>query len=70
METKRIFQSKTIIGSVVTLLALSLSSFFGYEIGADDQTILVDTALNFIASAGAIVAIYGRIKASKKIEIK
>ena len=69
METKNIFQSKTIIGSLVALLAVVLSSFFGYEIEGADKAQLTEIVVGAIGSAGAVLAIYGRVKASKKVTL-
>jgi len=68
-ETKNIFQSKTIIGSIVALTAVIVSSFFGYNISIDDKTELTDIIVGTAGSFGALIAIYGRIKASKKIAL-
>ena len=70
METKSIFQSKTIIGSVVALLSIALSSFFGYEIAGADKAQLTEIIIATLGSAGAVTAIYGRVKATKQIAVK
>lgn len=70
METKNIFQSKTIIGSLIALLAIVLSNFWGYEIGVEDKSQLTEIIVGLSGSAGALLAIYGRVKASKQIVIK
>ena len=70
METKNIFQSKTIIGSLVALSSIVLSSFFGYEINIDDKTQLTEIVITVIGSIGAVTAIYGRVVASKIVVLK
>ena len=61
------YQSKTIIGAVVTVLAMILTAF-GYGIGAEDQAALVDYAVSLGGVVGGLLAIYGRLKASKDIK--
>ena len=70
METKNIFQSKTVIGSLIALFAIILSTFFGYEIIGEDKTQLTEIIVSLFGSAGALTAIYGRVVASKKLVIK
>lgn len=61
------YQSKTIIGAVITVLALVLTAF-GYGIGAEDQAALADYAVSLGGIVGGLLAIYGRVKASKDIK--
>lgn len=67
MESKKWYQSKTVIGSVVTLIAMVLG-IFGFGIGAEDQVALVNIIVGAGGFLGTILAIYGRVKASKKIK--
>ena len=66
-DVKPWYQSKTIIGAVVTVLAMILTAF-GYGIGAEDQAALVDYAVSLGGVVGGLLAIYGRVKASKDIK--
>ena len=66
MESKAWWQSKTIWGSIISVIALGLNSF-GFTLGTDDQQMLVDTILQLVTAGGAGLAIYGRVKASKSI---
>lgn len=65
-ETKPFWQSKTIIGSFISILAVVLGFF---DIGLDEasQSDIVDAILAITASTGSLLAVYGRIKAEKKI---
>lgn len=65
-DEKKWYTSKSIWGGIVTVLALALTAF-GYGIGADDQAALVDYAVSIGGAVGGLLAIYGRIKASKKV---
>jgi Mg2+ and Co2+ transporter CorA len=69
-DTKPAWLSKTIIGAVVTVLAL-LAGILGVTLDPEEQVVLVDSmyalATAFFAMLGAILAAYGRFKASKAI---
>jgi hypothetical protein len=63
METKGLLTSKTIWGAIIAIAATALK-IAGYDIGGDTEGFVND----IIALLGAGIAIYGRIKAVKKIE--
>jgi hypothetical protein len=65
-EVKSLFSSKTFWGAFVAVLAGALS-LFGYELAAADQAELVNAISGIAAAAGGLLAIYGRIVASKRI---
>ena len=65
-DVKTLFSSKTIWGALVAVLAGALS-LFGFQIGAADQTELINAASGLASAAGGLFAIYGRIVASKRI---
>ena len=69
-ETKKWYKSKTIWGGIITIFSLLLS-LKGIQIDEQTRQILIDQ-LTATASAigtliGSLLAIYGRIKAEKKI---
>jgi hypothetical protein len=66
-DTKPIYLSKTVVGAVVTVLAM-IATAFGYGIGADDQAQIVDLVVSFGGLMGGLFAIYGRVVASKEIK--
>jgi uncharacterized membrane protein len=66
-DVKPWYMSKTIIGAVITVLAL-VAGVFGYGIGAEDQAALADYAVTIGGVVGGLLAIYGRVKASKDIK--
>jgi len=66
-ENKKWYESKTIIASIV-VVAATVGGFFGYTIDQDTQDRAVDLALAGVAVIGNIVAIWGRVKASKAIK--
>jgi hypothetical protein len=66
-DVKPWYMSKTIIGAVVTVLAL-VAGVFGYGIGVEDQAALADYAVTIGGVVGGLLAIYGRVKASKDIK--
>lgn len=65
-ETKPIYASKGVIGSVIAVVALG-AKLLGFEITPDDQAALNDMILSGAAIVGALVALYGRITATRKI---
>ena len=65
-DFKSLLASKTFWGGVIALLA-GILGLFGYTLAPDDQAALVETVAAVAASIGGVIAIIGRIKASKKI---
>ena len=65
-DFKGLLASKTFWGGLIAVLA-GILSFFGYEIAGPDQAQIVEIGAAIAASVGGIIAIFGRIKASKKI---
>lgn len=65
-DFKGMFASKTVWGGIVALLA-GVLGILGYTIDATDQVTLVETATAIASAVGGVIAIYGRVKASKKI---
>ncbi len=68
--TKPWWESKTIWGSIITVVAVA-SGLFGIQIDAQTQGLLVDNITALVSAGGAIVGallgIYGRVKADKKV---
>jgi CDP-diglyceride synthetase len=65
-DVKSLFASKTVWGAVIAILAGALS-LFGYQLDAGDQAELINIASGIAATAGGLIAIFGRIVASKRI---
>ena len=66
MDTKKWYQSKTILGSIAAVASVVLG-YFGFTFGAEDQAQAVEAVLAIIGGAGGLVAVYGRVKAEQKI---
>jgi len=66
MDTKSWYLSKTIWGAILMIIGLVLNQL-GYTLTAEDQATLVDVVVALASGVGAILTIYGRIKASKQI---
>lgn len=64
---KKWFESKTIWGGLVTLLSVILS-VLGYQLTTEDQELLVAVLTGVMGSVGGLLAIWGRLKASKPIK--
>lgn len=65
-QTKGIFASKTIWGGIIVVIA-AVAGLLGYSISAEDQSALVGYIDNAVVIAGGLLAIWGRITATKKI---
>jgi hypothetical protein len=67
MDTKSLLMSKTFWGAVMAIVA-SLVGFAGYTFGAEDQQALVEVITTVGTAVGGVLAIYGRVKATKAIK--
>ena len=66
-DQKAWYMSKTILASLVTVVAL-IAGGFNYSIDAQTQEGIVELATVIVGVVSSVVAIYGRIKASKTIK--
>lgn len=67
---KGFFQSKTIWGAVIALISgvlPPLAQVFGWNFGADDAKVVVDSLQALGVAIGSLLAIYGRVVANSKI---
>ena len=65
-DFKGFFESKAIWGGLITFWA-GVAALLGYAVSDDDQMRLIELITGAVGVFGAVLAIYGRIKASKKI---
>ena len=65
-DNKNWWASKTVWGGLIALVAGALG-VFGYTLLPDDQAALIDGGSAVAASLGGIIAIWGRVCASKQI---
>jgi uncharacterized membrane protein len=65
-DYKSLLASKTVWAGFVAILA-TLAQFFGYEFSAADQASLVVILTQAVTLVSGIIAIYGRITATKRI---
>lgn len=66
MDAKAWYQSKTIIGALVAVLA-ALLGVAGVDV---NQPVVVEVVLKLVEVGGSLVAIYGRVKADKPISMR
>ena len=66
IEAKPATQSAGVWGGVIAVLA-GIAGLFGYSISEADQTTLSQGITGALAFAGGILAIWGRIRATKTI---
>ena len=71
-QAKPWYASKTIWGGIIALIA-AVFSLFGHQIDPETQKFLTDQSVQIAtavaAAAGGILAIYGRVKADKKVKL-
>ena len=68
MEDQKVwYMSRSILGSIVTIIAL-VAGLFNLTIDTETQNGIVELAMVIAGVFGSFVAIIGRIKASKTIE--
>ena len=63
---KGVLSSKGVWGGLIVVLS-ALLGMFGYSIGLEDQQAIVDAVSQLGAIIGGVLAIYGRITATKRI---
>jgi hypothetical protein len=69
MDTKPIWMSKTVWGAGVAILA-SIAGLFGYTFSPADQSVLVELVTTVLTAGGGLLAVYGRVVATKPISRK
>ena len=65
-ELKPLMQSKTFWGAMMALGGSALSAGH-YTLSAADAASAVDIVVSLVSGVGGLIAIYGRVVASKKI---
>jgi len=65
-EIKNWWESRTIIAGLVAIIASTLN-LFGVELPLSEQLILADLAFELATVIAGVVAIWGRVVATKKI---
>lgn len=65
-ETKQWYQSKTVWGALIAILA-SLLPAMGMELDDGTQGQLADNLVSLAGAIGGLVAIYGRLTAEKRL---
>lgn len=70
-ETKSIWASKGVWGSIIAVISVITGALFGVTIEPETQALVLDQITAIITAGtalfGAIMGLYGRIKADKKI---
>lgn len=65
-DVKAWYQSKAVWGGLIAVLA-AIAGVFGYTIGGEDQAALVEAISAAAGVVGGIMAVWGRVKATKSI---
>ena len=66
VETKKPWESTGVWGGATAILA-AVVGLGGYSLSADDAALLPVLLTSFFAAGGGILAIFGRVRASKRI---
>ncbi|MFZ5650158.1 MAG: hypothetical protein ACOY4I_04800 [Bacillota bacterium] len=67
METKKWWQSKAVWGGLVAVGG-AVAGAFGIQVDEQTKADIVDCIMVMAGAAGGMLAIYGRLKADKKIK--
>lgn len=67
-DQKKWYESRGVIGAVVAVIASIASAFGLAEISGENQEALVQGVIGFTGAVAGLVAAWGRIRASSKIE--
>lgn len=71
MESKKWWASKTIIGAFISVIGKVVGGYLGYDVDSETITLSTEAVGSLIAYGtsffGDVMAIYGRVKATKKI---
>lgn len=65
-ETKPWYASKGVVGGIVAVAAGG-AALFGYSISPADQASLVELAAGLASAIGGVLAVWGRISATRTI---
>jgi len=65
-DYKSLLASRTFWGAAVAILA-GILNYFGYDIAGQDQVALIDGVTTAVTVGGGLLAIVGRVTATKKI---
>ena len=66
LDMKTWYQSRTVWGALIAIAASALQAT-GIHLNAQDQSQIADAALAMSGAFGGLLAIYGRIKAEKRL---
>lgn len=66
METKKWWESKAVWGGIIAV-GSAAAGLFGFTVDEATQEQAVGYVMAVVGAAGGLLAIYGRVKAEKKI---
>lgn len=68
-DTKRWWESKGVLGAIIVVLSI-VAGQLGYEVTPADQGALTDHVFDLVGIGGAILALIGRLTATKQVSSK
>ena len=66
-ETKAWYQSSAVWGGIIAVLAPIVGTFFHMTVSSQDAASLADALAGIGTAIGGILAVWGRVKATKQI---
>ena len=66
-ESKKWWESKTVWGGIIAVLS-AIAGAFGYAVSPDMQAELASNVTAIGGAVGGVLAVYGRVKATKSVE--
>ena len=66
-SSKAWYTSKSVIGGLVAVLA-GAAGLLGYQVAEADQAQIVDAVIAVSSVVGGLIAVYGRVTATKAIK--
>jgi len=66
-ESKKWWESKTVWGGIIAVLS-AIAGAFGYTVSPDMQAELATNITAIGGAVGGVLAVYGRVKATKSVE--
>lgn len=68
-ENKSLFMSKGVWGALLVIAAPLFNKFFGVNLDLALQAEMAQTMTNWAILVGGTLALYGRVKATKKLSL-
>lgn len=68
-DTKRWWESKGVLGAIIVVVSI-VAGQLGYQVAPEDQGALTDQVFDMVGIVGALIALIGRLAATKQVSSK